>query len=67
MPHYLIEGTHANAGPDRLVKAATKAQAVAHVAKQDYTVKVASVDDVVEAMKDGVAVETVGEEAAVAE
>ncbi|CAB4134617.1 hypothetical protein UFOVP274_2 [uncultured Caudovirales phage] len=44
-------------GSVRLVRAAMKNQAVAHAAQSDYTVQVASQDDLIELTKKGVEVE----------
>lgn len=50
-------------GTTRLVKAAVPSQAVTHVAKQMFMVRIASQDDLVQALTDGVKVETYGETA----
>jgi hypothetical protein len=50
--------------PSRLVKASAPSQAIAYVAKQLLSVKVASQDDLVNALTQGVKVETFKEEAA---
>lgn len=55
---YLVKGPFAN----RLVKASTASQAISHVTKPVYTAKVASQEDLVEALTEGIAVETYGEE-----
>jgi hypothetical protein len=47
----------------RLVKAAVASQAITHVAKSEFSAKVASQDDLVEAVSDGIKVETYGETA----
>lgn len=47
----------------RLVKAAVASQAITHVAKAAFSAKVASQDDLVQALSQGVAVEVYGEEA----
>ena len=52
-----------DAGVNRLVKAAVPSQAVTHVAKQMFTVRTASQDDLVEVLSSGVKVETYGESA----
>ena len=51
------------AGTARLVKAAVPTQAITHVAKQVYSARIASQDDLVEALSSGVKVETYGETA----
>lgn len=43
----------------RLVKATTPASAVSHVARSTYSVRVASQDDLVTMLSQGVAVETI--------
>jgi hypothetical protein len=56
---YLVNGptgTH-------LVKAAVASQAITHVAKSAFSARVASQDDLVEAVSNGVKVETYGETA----
>ena len=50
-----------SAGAARLVKAAVPAQAITHVAKQLFSARIASQDDLVEALSNGVKVETYGE------
>jgi hypothetical protein len=45
----------------RLVKAAAPSQAITHVAKSEFDARVASQDDLVQALSDGVKVETYGE------
>lgn len=50
----------------RLVKASTKQAALRHVAASRYAIDVADQETLVEAIQDGVTVETAGEEAAVA-
>jgi hypothetical protein len=47
----------------RLVKAAAPSQAITHVAKSAFTAKVASQDDLVEALSSGIKVETYGDTA----
>lgn len=44
----------------RLVKAAVASQAISHVAKSAFSAKVASQDDLVEALSNGIKVETYG-------
>lgn len=55
---YLVKGPFAN----RLVKASTAAQAISHVIKPSYTAHVASQEDLVEALSEGITVEIYGEE-----
>lgn len=50
-------------GTARLVKAAVPSQAITHVAKQVYSARIASQDDLVEALSNGVKVESYGEAA----
>jgi hypothetical protein len=45
----------------RLVKAAAPSQAITHVAKSEFNARVASQDDLVQALSNGVKVETYGE------
>jgi hypothetical protein len=52
-----------SAGATRLVKATVASQAITHVAKNAFTAKVASQDDLVQALGNGVKVETYGESA----
>ena len=52
-----------SAGATRLVKATVASQAITHVAKNAFTAKVASQDDLVQALSNGVKVETYGETA----
>lgn len=52
-----------NDGAARLVKATVASQAITHAAKQSFTVRVASQDDLVNALSSGVRVETYGETA----
>jgi hypothetical protein len=52
-----------SAGATRLVKATVASQAITHVAKNAFTAKVASQDDLVQALGSGVKVETYGESA----
>jgi len=47
----------------RLVKATAPSQAITHVAKSTFDARVASQDDLVEALSNGVKVETYGETA----
>jgi hypothetical protein len=56
---YLVSGPTGT----RLVKAAVASQAITHVAKSAFSAKVASQDDLVEAVSNGVKVETYGESA----
>ena len=56
---YLVSGPTGN----RLVKATVASQAITHVAKAAFTAKVASQDDLVEALSNGIKVETYGETA----
>jgi hypothetical protein len=51
------------AGTARLVKAAVPSQAITHVAKQVYSARIASQDDLVEALTNGMRVESYGETA----
>jgi hypothetical protein len=54
---YLVNGPTGT----RLVKAAVASQAITHVAKSAFSTKVASQDDLVQALSNGVKVETYGE------
>lgn len=54
---YLVNGPTGS----RLVKASVASQAITHVAKSAFSVKVASQDDLVEALSNGTKVETYGE------
>ena len=45
----------------RLIKAAAPSQAITHVAKSEFDARVASQDDLVQALSDGVKVETYGD------
>jgi hypothetical protein len=54
---YLVNGPTGT----RLVKASVASQAITHAAKSAFTAKVASQDDLVEAVSNGVKVETYGE------
>ena len=56
---YLVNGPTGS----RLVKATVASQAITHVAKDAFTAKVASQDDLVEALSNGVKVETYGDTA----
>ncbi len=56
---YLVNGPTGT----RLVKAAVASQAITHVAKSAFSARVASQDDLVEAVSNGVKVETYGESA----
>jgi hypothetical protein len=60
---YLV-GSNDPSIKNRLVKANAPSQAIAYVAKQLLSVKVASQDDLVNALTQGVKVETFKEEAA---
>lgn len=51
------------AGTARLVKAAVPSQAITHVAKQIFSARIASQDDLVEALSNGIRVESYGETA----
>ena len=55
---YIVTSTD---GVTRLVKATVASQAITHVAKNAFTAKVASQDDLVQALSNGVKVETYGE------
>jgi hypothetical protein len=57
---YIVTSTD---GATRLVKATVASQAITHVAKNEFTAKVASQDDLVQALSNGVKVETYGESA----
>lgn len=56
---YLVNGPTGS----RLVKATVASQAITHVAKSAFSVKVASQDDLVEALSSGIKVESYGETA----
>jgi hypothetical protein len=56
---YLVNGPTGT----RLIKASVASQAITHAAKSAFTAKVASQDDLVEAVSNGVKVETYGESA----
>ena len=57
---YIVTSTD---GATRLVKATVASQAITHVAKNTFTAKVASQDDLVEALSNGIKVEVYGESA----
>jgi len=57
---YLVTNTE---GTNRLVRATVASQAITHAAKQSFTARVASQDDIVKAMEQGIRVETYGESA----
>ena len=57
---YLVENID---GTKKLVRAAAVSQAITHAAKQTFTARVASQDDIVLAMSNGVRVESYGESA----
>ena len=54
---YLVNGPTGT----RLVKASVASQAITHAVKSAFTAKVASQDDLVEAVSNGIKVETYGE------
>ena len=56
---YLVNGPTGT----RLIKATVASQAITHAAKSAFTAKVASQDDLVEALGNGTKVETYGETA----
>jgi len=56
---YLVTGPTGS----RLIKATVASQAITHAAKSAFTAKVASQDDLVEALSNGTKVETYGETA----
>ena len=56
---YLVTGPTGS----RLVKATVASQAITHVAKSAFSAKVASQDDLVEALSNGIKVEAYGETA----
>jgi hypothetical protein len=56
---YLVNGPTGT----RLVKASVASQAITHAAKSAFTAKVASQDDLVEAVSNGIKVENYGESA----
>ena len=56
---YLVNGPTGS----RLVKATIASQAITHVAKSSFSAKVASQDDLVEALNNGIKVESYGETA----
>jgi hypothetical protein len=57
---YLVENIN---GTNKLVRASAPSQAITHAAKQTFTARVATQDDLVSAMSNGVRVETYGESA----
>jgi hypothetical protein len=57
---YIVTSTD---GATRLIKATVASQAITHAAKQSFTARVASQDDLVQALSNGVKVETYGETA----
>ena len=57
---YIVTSTE---GASRLVKAAVPSQAITHVAKQVYAARIASQNDLVEAISSGIKVEAYGETA----
>jgi hypothetical protein len=57
---YIVTSTD---GATRLVKATVASQAITHIAKNTFTAKVASQDDLVEALSNGIKVEVYGESA----
>jgi len=57
---YIVTSTD---GTTRLIKATVASQAITHAAKQSFTARVASQDDLVQALSNGVKVETYGESA----
>lgn len=56
---YLVNGPTGT----RLVKASVASQAITHVAKSAFSAKVASQDDLIEALSNGTRVETYGDKA----
>jgi hypothetical protein len=56
---YLVNGPTGT----RLIKATVASQAITHAAKSAFTAKVASQDDLVEALGNGIKVESYGETA----
>ena len=56
---YLVNGPTGT----RLIKASVASQAITHAAKSAFTAKVASQDDLVQAVSNGIKVETYGESA----
>lgn len=54
--------TISNGDTDRLVRAASRAQAISHVARSVFNSRVATQDDLVDAMQAGVKVEDAGAE-----
>lgn len=57
---YLVKGSN---GEVRLIKASVPSQAITHVAKQSFSARIASQDDLVEALSNGAKVESYGETA----
>lgn len=57
---YLVKSSN---GETRLVKASVPSQAITHVAKQSLSARIATQDDLVEALSNGVKVESYGETA----
>ena len=57
---YLVTGTD---GATRLIKASVASQAITHAAKQSFTARVASQDDLIEELSKGTRVESYGETA----
>ena len=57
---YLVKSS---GGEVRLVKASVPSQAITHVAKQSFSARIATQDDLVEALSGGAKVETYGETA----
>jgi hypothetical protein len=57
---YIVTSTD---GATRLVKATVASQAITHAAKSAFTARVASQDDLVQALSNGIKVETYGETA----
>ena len=59
---YLVSSTD---GTKRLIKSPVASQAITHAAKQTFTARVASQDDLVEAVSSGIKVESYNESAQV--
>lgn len=57
---YLVKGSN---GEVRLVKASVPSQAITHVAKQSFSARIATQDDLVDALSNGAKVESYGETA----
>lgn len=55
--YFVTDGTH-----DWLVRATSQAQALRHVAKDTFTVRVASQNDIVEYLESGDTIETANEQ-----